>query len=111
MMMGVQIAEIMNISDVLFSTSIFEGMSIVILESLACGLPVVATNVGENYLVVKNGKSGKLVSSWNPEEIAEAVIELISNPPSPHSCIEVVSEYTKQKVLLHLFKEIGEGDQ
>jgi glycosyltransferase involved in cell wall biosynthesis len=101
-----EIAEIMKISDLFLLTSRFEGMPLVFLESLACGLPVVATNVGENYLVIKDGISGKLVSSFNPEEVAEAAIEVISNPPSPHSCMEVVSEYAKQKIFSHLLKEI-----
>jgi len=103
-----KVAEIMNISDVLLSTSRFEGMSRVILESLACGLPVVATDVGESYLVVKNRKSGRLVSSWVPEEIAESAIDVISNPPSPKSCMSIVKKYTEKRVISQFFKEIEE---
>jgi glycosyltransferase involved in cell wall biosynthesis len=101
-----EIARIMNISDLLLSTSRFEGMPRVVLESLACGLPVVATNVGENYLVVKDWVSGKLISSFDPKEFAEAVVALISNLPSPRTCMKVVKKYKEQKVLYYLFKEI-----
>lgn len=101
-----EIARIMNISDLLLSTSRFEGMPRVVLESLACGLPVVATNVGENYLVVKDWVSGKLISSFYPKEFAEAVVALISNLPSPRTCMKVVKKYKEQKVLYYLFKEI-----
>ncbi|GAG56930.1 unnamed protein product [marine sediment metagenome] len=49
-----EIAEIMNVSDLLLLTSRFEGMPSVVLESLACGLPVVSTNTGDSSLVIKN---------------------------------------------------------
>ncbi len=101
-----EVAKIMNISDLLLLTSRFEGMPRVVLESLACGLPVVATNVGENYLMIKDGVSGKLVSSWDPEKIAESAIEVISNNYSHNKCIETVSIYTGRKVILDFFKQI-----
>lgn len=57
-----------------------EGFSNTILESMAAGLPVVATNVGGNPEAVIDGKTGWLVPPKNPMVMAEKIIDLLSNP-------------------------------
>ncbi len=52
-----------------------EGLPLVALEAMACGLPVVATNVGGiGEILMKN--YGKLVPPNQPESLAKAVLEL-----------------------------------
>ncbi|WP_254434690.1 glycosyltransferase [Magnetospirillum sp. UT-4] len=59
--------------DVLVSTSAFgEGFSNVIGEALACGVPVVATDVGDARAIV--GDAGAVVSPADPEGLADAVV-------------------------------------
>jgi len=100
-----ELAHLMNICDLMLLTSAFEGMPMVVLESLACGLPVVATNVGENYLIVKDKVSGKLVSSREPKDIANAAVKILSSPPSASSCQKAVSFYSQENVLSFLYSE------
>ncbi|MCL1978342.1 MAG: glycosyltransferase family 4 protein [Candidatus Bathyarchaeota archaeon] len=51
-----------------------EGLPLVALEAMACGLPVIATNVGGiNEIMVKG--FGKLVPANNPEALAKAIVE------------------------------------
>jgi len=59
--------------------SIYEGFGIVLLEAMAAGIPVVATNVDGISEVVIDKESGLLVPPKNPEGIANAVINIIEN--------------------------------
>lgn len=63
--------------DVYVSTSETEGMSNVVLEAMACGLPVIATNVGGNPEIVTHGTTGFLVPPFTPAAIAAAGCTLV----------------------------------
>ena len=54
-----------------------EGLSNSLLESMAAGVPVVATNIGGNPEVVEDGVTGMLVPPKNPEELARAICRMI----------------------------------
>ena len=47
---------------------------------MAASLPVVATDVGGNAEAVQDGTSGFIVSSENPDALADAIVRLLSNP-------------------------------
>jgi glycosyltransferase involved in cell wall biosynthesis len=60
--------------------SLTEGISLTLLEAMARGLPVVATNVGGNPEVVADGETGLLVPPGRPEELAAAVLRVLREP-------------------------------
>ena len=60
--------------------SLSEGLSNVLLESMAAGVPVVATRVGGNPEVVEEGVTGLLVPPRDPAALADAVGTLLGNP-------------------------------
>ena len=62
--------------DVYVNTSVFEGLSLTILEAMAAALPVVATQVGGTPEVVVDGETGILVPN-DPEAIAGALSALL----------------------------------
>jgi len=66
-------------SDIFVLSSKSEGLSIAILEAMATGLPVVATDVGGNPSLVREAETGFLVQG-KPEELAQALQRLISDP-------------------------------
>ena len=66
--------------DVSVLTSLSEGLSITILESMSHGVPVVATRVGGNPEIVEDGETGLLVPAKDPEAFADAVIRVLNSP-------------------------------
>lgn len=59
--------------------SLKEGFGIVILEAMAAGVPVIATNVGGIPDIVEHEHTGILVEKGNAEQIAEAIEKIYSN--------------------------------
>lgn len=66
--------------DAYICTSETEGLSNVLLEAAASGLPIIATDVGGNGEIVSGGENGYLVPVGEPEQIAAAALALIANP-------------------------------
>ncbi len=60
--------------------SVSEGLSNAILEEISAGLPIIASDIPENYPLVRNGKNGLLVNPNSSEAFAQAISELISAP-------------------------------
>lgn len=73
------VPEILHIFDIFVLSSYYEGLPRSIIEAQACGVPVVATNVGGVPEVVANDKTGILVSPKDEKAIARAVIDLLTN--------------------------------
>jgi glycosyltransferase involved in cell wall biosynthesis len=65
--------------DVFALPSLYEQFGIVLAEAMACGKPVVSTEVGAIPEVVENGKTGLLAEPKNPKQFAEALLKLASD--------------------------------
>jgi sugar transferase (PEP-CTERM/EpsH1 system associated) len=73
------IAELMRTMDVFALPSLGEGISNTILEAMCTGLPVVATRVGGNAELVRDGVTGQLVPPAEPQLLADALLEYYRN--------------------------------
>ena len=100
------VAELMRISDVLLLTSAFEGMPRAAVEALACGLPVVSTNVGEANRIVKKGISGLVTDNRSPEALAKAVLDIFNSSHlyTPSKCVSCIKPYLARDVLVDLYQ-------
>jgi sugar transferase (PEP-CTERM/EpsH1 system associated) len=73
-------AEILNAMDAFVLPSLSEGMSNTLLEAMASGLAVVATNVGGNPELVVDGSSGYLFPPGDSQALASVLEELSRDP-------------------------------
>lgn len=83
-------------SDIFVLPSLSEGLSNVLMEAMACGLPVVTTNVGGNPELIKDKKGGFLVKPKEVNEISKAIQELIEKPKLRKDMGKFNREYVKQ---------------
>lgn len=59
--------------------SLYEGTPNVVLESMACGSPVIATNVSDNAKIIINNKNGIIFESKNKEQLKAAMCKLLNS--------------------------------
>jgi glycosyltransferase involved in cell wall biosynthesis len=78
-----QLCDYYSAADVLVLASSREGWANVLLESMACGTPVVASNIGGTPEVVSSPEAGVLMTERTPEGVAVAVQRLFARRPDP----------------------------
>jgi glycosyltransferase involved in cell wall biosynthesis len=86
--------------DVYVNSSISEGVSLTILEAMAAGLPIVATQVGGTPEVV-NESCGRLIPARNPSGLAEVLLMLGDNP----ECRRTLGRQARERVESHFTVE------
>lgn len=74
------VPELMAALDVFVLPSKAEGISNTILEAMATGLPVVATDVGGNAQLVVDGGTGFITPSDAPAVLADKLLQYVKNP-------------------------------
>lgn len=73
------VPEILSKADVFVRPSITEGLGTAFLEAMACGVPVIATNVQGIVDIIKHDYNGLLVEPKNVERIAESIIKVLED--------------------------------
>jgi glycosyltransferase involved in cell wall biosynthesis len=71
------IVPIISLFDVAVQSSLREGFSNVIVETMAMGIPMVATNAGGNAEAIEDGKNGFIVPCQQPDLLAERVVKIL----------------------------------
>lgn len=66
--------------DLFVLPSIYEGLPTVVMESMASGVPVVATDIPGTDELVRSGENGWLVPARQPQELAQAIVAALENP-------------------------------
>lgn len=90
----------LSIMDIFVFPSLMEGLGLAIIEAQTMGLPVVASNVGGIYTLVKEGLNGFLVAPRDPQGLAEAVLKLLRDKTLAQKMGQRGREQAKEKFSL-----------
>ena len=99
------VCDLFEIADVFCLTSRYEGLGLVLLESLALKVPVITMNSGAMKEVIKNNFSGVLLSqNFNSKSLSTAIIKIMTNKKFRQKIIEngvitLNNKFTTKKML------------
>jgi len=101
-----EVANYLRASDLLVLSSAYECMPRAVVEAMGCGLPVVATDVGEVRRLVKPGVNGEIASKRTIEDFSSAVISCIKNLEKYRGkpCLNIAAQYVPEKVLAPVYE-------
>lgn len=109
---GEELLNLFKSSSCFILPSLWEGLPQVLLEAMACGTPIIATDVGGIPNLLQNEKNGLLVKSADPDEIAKSVLKLITNESLYNEVIKnglnTVLDYTlevQRERMLNILRE------
>jgi len=86
--MRLDIPEVIKLFDCYVLPSLWEGLPMVLLEAMAVGCPIVATDVGGVSSIIKSGENGILAKPGNTQELADGIIKTLSNDAFRAECIK-----------------------
>lgn len=92
-----KLREFYRTSDCIINPSLYEGMPNVLLEAMACGLPVIASNVAGNDMLVEMGVNGFLFNLENPEKLIEHLLYFQENPKKAEEFGKISRKIAEEK--------------
>lgn len=108
-----EVAYYMKISELLILPTWAEGLPNVVMEAMAIGLPVVATNVGGIPEVLENGVTGLSVPAKDVEKLTESVIRMLEDQDLREKCVAnaqklIFDKFDVKKNVLNLYELLKE---
>lgn len=73
----ITVAHYLNLADIYVNTSLSDGTSCSLLEAMACGLPVITSDVPSYFEWVEDGVNGYIVPRRDSEILADRIIQLL----------------------------------
>lgn len=109
--------QLLHLFDCLILTSRWEGFPLVVLEAMAAGVPVVATDIMGTRELIEHGVNGWLAPVRDAESMAGLVLNLLTNPSKADafrqaSRARIENEFTRTRMLSmiqNLYKEVAIG--
>lgn len=109
-----RLVDVYRAADVMVLASSREGWANVLLESMACGTPVAATDIWGTPEVVTEDAAGRLIPQRTPASIAETVRSLLSDLPDREKTRAYAERFSWDDTTagqLALFRQVIEGGQ
>ena len=104
-----KLPEIYGAADLLLLVSTHEGWPNVLLESMACGTPVVVSDIAGITDIVAAPAAGRIVSRITPENLAGAISDLLAAPPERAATRAYAEQFDWQSTTdgqIALFREV-----
>jgi D-inositol-3-phosphate glycosyltransferase len=98
-------------ADVCVIPSYYESFGLVALESLACGTPVVATDIGDLKNIIRQGKSGYVVVDNAPPHLADKIALLLTKPSGDTSFALSLRTSVSKFSWVNVAKAVSQGFQ
>lgn len=95
-----------RLADVYVMPSRGEGFGFVVLEAMACGIPVVASTSDGTKEAVRNGKLGLLTDPTKPDEIIACILEALNYPKKVPEGIEYFSFQNFSRSLYDIIAQV-----
>ncbi len=86
-----------KLADLFVMSSTEEGLGTAVLDALALGKPVVATMAGGIPEAIKNGVTGKLVPTRDPQALADGIVDILINSGEGYKMAEQGKSLVKEK--------------
>lgn len=99
------VAELYHASDIFVFPSFREGLSVSVMESLSCGLPVICSQIRGNVDLVQDGETGYWADPFNPQSFAEAIKKLEEGSDMSDRC-RFASQKYEQDIINQKMMEI-----
>ncbi len=99
------IPELLRCMDVFVSSSLWEGLPTVILEAMASGVPVVATDIPGTNELVKHGANGWLAPPRDGRKLAQMIIELLGSYERTNQFTQSAQETVKEFSIQHIARQ------
>jgi glycosyltransferase involved in cell wall biosynthesis len=95
-----KLAALHQVSEAVVLTSVYEGLPLVVLESLASGTPVVTTRCGETPKFLQSG-SGLVCEERTPQAIAASLRQILDCPEqfAIQACLDVAKPFQVREVI------------
>lgn len=89
------VGELLLAFDIWTMSSLWEAMPLALIEAMSAGRPIVATDVGDNGLIVGRGEVARLVAPRDPEGLAAGLLDLLEHPAEARA----LGEQARQRFL------------
>jgi len=106
------VSDYLKSANIYLSTSLIEGLSNSLMEAMVAGLPIVATDVGDNNFIVREGFNGYLVSPRAVDQIASSLETLVRDEEQrqifgANSSFLISGDFNEERLLTSYLQIIG----
>ena len=106
------VGDLLAAADIVVLPSLWEGLSIALLEAMAAGKPIITTDIGSNREAARDGAAAALVPSKDAGALARAILEFAAHPAAAaakaHKARAIFTEHYTEEHMLASYRTLYE---